>query len=228
MTLIGRSAPSNAERLRRLRKHLANREHMRRAREARKLCCVGVDPPLEAGACGRMVRAESQRCIHCARRRWWLLNHAVNDIELAITAILEDDTAPRTSDDDPPSTFPPSSRPSTSSPTSAIPALVGEDSRARRRGAVHQRGIALGFLAPHPDLQVSTTAHEHSVRLPSPSASGTPPAAQAPDLGARRRWLEPATPRCEQCEAPGVRRRWQTFVCSEWPASLTLPPPGRR
>ena len=106
MTLIGRSAPSTAERLRRLRKHLANREHMRRAREARKLCCVGVDLPLEAGACGRMVRAESQRCVHCARRRWWLLNHALNDVELAITAILEVDTAANRSHDDTPDHVP--------------------------------------------------------------------------------------------------------------------------
>ena len=74
------------------------RAHAPRPR-GRKLC-VGVDVPIEAGACGRMVHAEHQRCIHCARRRWWPLNHALNNVELAITAILEDDTAPRASTDD--------------------------------------------------------------------------------------------------------------------------------
>ncbi len=106
MTLIDTLRPQHRRTLRRLRKRLANREHMRRAREARKLCCVGVDLPLEAGTCGRMVHAESQRCIHCARRRWWLLKHAFNDVELAITAILEDDTAPCASHDDTPDHLP--------------------------------------------------------------------------------------------------------------------------
>ena len=100
MTLIETLRPEHRRWLRRLRKRLANREHMRRAREASKLCCVGVDLPIEAGTCGRMVHAESQRCIHCARRRWWLHKHALNDVELAITALLEDDTAAGASDDD--------------------------------------------------------------------------------------------------------------------------------
>ena len=73
---------------------------MRRAREARKLCCVGVDLPLDAGACGRMVHAESQRCIHCTKRRWWLIKHALNGAEVAVTAILENDTLQRASEDD--------------------------------------------------------------------------------------------------------------------------------
>ena len=100
MTLIDMLRPKHRQWLRRLRKRLANREHMRRAREARKLCCVGVDLPLEAGTCGRMVHAEAQRCIHCARRRWWLLKHALNDAEVAITAIVEDDTSWRANHDD--------------------------------------------------------------------------------------------------------------------------------
>ena len=106
MTLINMLRPQQRRSLRRLRKRLANREHMRRAREARKLCCVGVDLPLEAVTCGRMVHAEHQRCIHCARRRWWLLRHALNDRELAITAILEDDTAAGASHDDTRDHFP--------------------------------------------------------------------------------------------------------------------------
>ena len=100
MTLINMLRPPHRQWLRRLRKRLANREHMRRAREARKLCCVGVDLPLDAGACGRMVHAESQRCIHCTKRRWWLIKHALNGAEVAVTAILENDTLQRASEDD--------------------------------------------------------------------------------------------------------------------------------
>ena len=64
---------------------------MRRDREARKLLCPGVDLPLEAGTCGRWVHAGTERCIHCARRRRWLLDHALNAAEIAIVALIEDD-----------------------------------------------------------------------------------------------------------------------------------------
>ena len=50
---------------------------MRRVREERKLLCVGVDLPIDAGTCGRFVHAGYQRCIHCTRRRWWLLTRAL-------------------------------------------------------------------------------------------------------------------------------------------------------
>ncbi len=100
MTLIDTLRPQHRQWLRRLRKRLANRDQMRRSRQARKLCCIGVDLPIEAGTCGRLAHAEHQRCIYCARRRWWLLRHALNDVELDITAILEDDTAPRAIHDD--------------------------------------------------------------------------------------------------------------------------------
>ena len=73
---------------------------MRRAREARKLLCVGVDLPIEAGTCGRMVHAESLRCVRCAKRRWWLLNHALNDAEVVLAAVLEDAASQRASEDD--------------------------------------------------------------------------------------------------------------------------------
>ena len=89
MTLIHMLRPEHRSQLRRLRQRLANREHMRRVREARKLLCVGVDLPIEAGTCGRLVHASSQRCIHCIRRRWWLIKHAFNDAEVSITALLE-------------------------------------------------------------------------------------------------------------------------------------------
>ena len=99
MTLIDALHPEDRRVLRRLRKRIANREFMRRSREARKLCCVGVDLPIEAGTCGRMVHAEAERCIHCAKRRSWLLNHALNPIEDAITDLVEDGDARRASVD---------------------------------------------------------------------------------------------------------------------------------
>ena len=76
--------------LRRLRKRLAKRLYMRRVREERKLLCVGVDLPIDAGTCGRFVHDGYQRCIHCTRRRWWLLTHALNPAEVSISAMLED------------------------------------------------------------------------------------------------------------------------------------------
>ena len=102
MTLIHMLRPEHRNQMRRLRQRLANREHMRRVREARKLLCVGVDLPIEAGTCGRLVHASSQRCIHCIRRRWWLLKHAFNAAEVSITALLEDHAAQPPSDDDTP------------------------------------------------------------------------------------------------------------------------------
>ena len=100
MTLISLLRRTHRQLLRRLRKRLANREHMRRARKARKPCCVGVDLPIEAGTCGRMVHAEHQRYIHCTRRRWWLVMHALSDAEAAIAAVLEDDMSQRVIHDD--------------------------------------------------------------------------------------------------------------------------------
>ena len=51
---------------------------MRHVREQRKLLRVGVDLPIDAGTCGRFVHAGYQRCVHCTRRRWWLLKQAFN------------------------------------------------------------------------------------------------------------------------------------------------------
>ena len=65
-------------------------QYMRRVRKERKLLCVGVDLPIDAGTCGRFVHAGYQRCIHCTRRRWWLLKHALNAAEVAVTALLEE------------------------------------------------------------------------------------------------------------------------------------------
>ncbi len=94
MTLINMLRPEHRQLMRRLRKRIANREHMRRTRAARKLLCVGVDLPIEAGTCGRMVHSESLRCVHCAKRRWWLLNHALNGAEVTLlTAMLKDDAS---------------------------------------------------------------------------------------------------------------------------------------
>ena len=84
MTLINMLRPKHRQLLRRLRRRIANREHMRRAREDRKLCCVGVDLPSRpapaGGWCTRsrsaastargaplvadQARAERRRCRH--------------------------------------------------------------------------------------------------------------------------------------------------------------------
>ena len=95
MRLIDTLRPEDRRALRRFRKRIANRAHMRRVRAARKLCCIGVDLPIEAGTCGRMVHAEAERCIHCAKRRRWLLDHALNPAEVAITGLLEERDARR-------------------------------------------------------------------------------------------------------------------------------------
>ena len=49
MTLIDMLRPEQRQQLRRLRYRIANREYMRRVREARKLLCVGVDLPDRGG-----------------------------------------------------------------------------------------------------------------------------------------------------------------------------------
>ena len=91
MTLINVLRPAQRAILRRLRRRLANRELMRRIRADvnRKLLCPGVDLPIEAGTCGRLVWPESNRCIYCHNRRTWLLKYALNKAEVAIAALLE-------------------------------------------------------------------------------------------------------------------------------------------
>ena len=89
MKLIDLLPPQQRRELRRLRKRIAKRHYMRRVREERKLLCVGVDLPIDAGTCGRFVHAGYQRCIHCTRRRWWLLTRALNPAEVSISAMLE-------------------------------------------------------------------------------------------------------------------------------------------
>ena len=90
MKLIDLLPPEQRRQLRRLRKRIAKRLYMRRVREERKLLCVGVDLPIDAGTCGRFVHDGYQRCIHCTRRRWWLLTHALNPAEVSISAMLEE------------------------------------------------------------------------------------------------------------------------------------------
>ena len=91
MPLIELLRPEQRVWLRRLRKRIANRELMRRVRADidRKLLCPGVDLPIEAGTCGRLIAPESSRGIRCFNRRRWLLNYAFNNAEVAITALLE-------------------------------------------------------------------------------------------------------------------------------------------
>ena len=91
MPLIELVRPQQRDWLRKLRKRIANRELMRRVRADldRKLLCPGVDLPIEAGTCGRLIAPESSRCIRCLNRRRWLLNYAFNRAEVAVTALLE-------------------------------------------------------------------------------------------------------------------------------------------
>ena len=64
--------------------------------------CIGVDLPIEAGTCGRLVSHAYERCRTCYERRRWLLNHALNPAEVSLSALLEsiettdgaDDAAP--------------------------------------------------------------------------------------------------------------------------------------
>ena len=93
MPLIDLLRPDQRAALRRLRKRIGNRENMRRYRAEyrdRKLC-AGVDLPIEAGTCGRMIDRRFERCIHCFNRRRWLLNHAMTPYEIAVTGRLADE-----------------------------------------------------------------------------------------------------------------------------------------
>ena len=91
MPLIELLRPQQRDWLRKLRKRLANRELMRRVRADidRKLLCPGVDLPIEAGTCGRLIAPESSRCIRCHNRRMWLLKYGFNRAEIVVTALLE-------------------------------------------------------------------------------------------------------------------------------------------
>ena len=83
--------PQQRDWLRKLRKRIANRELMRRVRADldRKLLCPGVDLPIEAGTCGRLIAPESSRCIRCHNRRMWLVKYGLNRAEVAVTVLLE-------------------------------------------------------------------------------------------------------------------------------------------
>lgn len=65
MPLIELLRPGQRAWLRKLRRRIANRELMRRIRADidRKLLCPGVDLPIEAGRCVRLIPRESSRCI---------------------------------------------------------------------------------------------------------------------------------------------------------------------
>ena len=98
MPLIDLLRPDQRQWLRRLRRRISNRENMRRYRAENrdKMLCSGVDLPIEAGTCGRLVWPAHERCYACHLRRQWLLNHALNPAEVTVTALLdsiEDDTA---------------------------------------------------------------------------------------------------------------------------------------
>ena len=91
MSLIELLRPQQRDWLRKLRKWIANHELMRRVRADlnRKLLCPGVDLPIEAGTCGRLIAPESSRCIRCHNRRMGLLKYGLNQAEVAVTLLLE-------------------------------------------------------------------------------------------------------------------------------------------
>ena len=93
MPLIEMLRPDQRAALKRLHKRIGNRENMRRYRAEyrdRKLC-AGVDLPLEAGTCGRLVSRAHERCYPCYQRRRWLLNHAMTPYEIAVAGRLADE-----------------------------------------------------------------------------------------------------------------------------------------
>ena len=101
MTLIDTLRPEHRRLLRCLRKRIANRENMRRYRSDINYLqlCPGVDLPLEAGTCGRLIWPESSRCTACRKRRHWLLMHALNPAEVALSALLDSAEAVAERDD---------------------------------------------------------------------------------------------------------------------------------
>ncbi len=101
MPLIDLLRPDQRAALRRLRKRIANRENMRRYRSDINYLqlCPGVDLPLEAGTCGRLIWPESSRCTACRKRRHWLLMHALNPAEVALSALLDSAEAVAERDD---------------------------------------------------------------------------------------------------------------------------------
>ena len=102
MTLVDTLRPEHRRLLRRLRKRIANRENMRRYRSDINYMqlCPGVDLPLEAGTCGRLISPESTRCAACRKRRNWLLQHALNPVEVALSTLLDGVEADEAEHDD--------------------------------------------------------------------------------------------------------------------------------
>ena len=146
MPLIDTLPPEQRRQLRQLRYRIANREYMRRTREARKLLCVGVDLLTEAGTCGRLVHAGYQRCVHCTRRRWWLLKHAFNDAEISISAMLEEHALRQRQARRRPRRRPRPRR--TVRPRRSLPALVNRDGLADSPGAPAVSGSRSSTAGP--------------------------------------------------------------------------------
>lgn len=99
MPLIDLLPPEQRAALRGLRRRISNRENMRRYRGKHRYTrlCAGVDLPIEAGTCGRLVDRRFERCIRCFNRRRRLLEHALNPVELTTATLLES-VEPRTAE----------------------------------------------------------------------------------------------------------------------------------
>ena len=91
MQFIDTLRPEDRLALRRQRKRVANKLWMRRDREARKLLCSGVDLPSRRARAGAGCTPGPSVAFPCARRRRWLLDHALNAAEITTVALLEDD-----------------------------------------------------------------------------------------------------------------------------------------
>ena len=185
MTLIDMPRPQHRRALRRLRERLANHEHLRRAREARKLCCVGVDLPLEAGTCGpdgpRRVAALLGAAAGCSSTRSTTSSSLSPRSSKTTPRRARATTTPRS----PSRRRPDPGRPHRPRP---IPAFVSEDSAGTGRpGPDQRRGIALGFLSA-----ASRPPGEHDCSRPPRSAVPLPPLS-APSHRRRRAFGSPPT-----------------------------------
>ncbi|MCY4121734.1 MAG: hypothetical protein OXG72_12525 [Acidobacteria bacterium] len=138
MPLIDLLRPDQRAALRRLRKRIANRENMRRYRSDLNYMqlCPGVDLPLEAGTCGRLIWPESTRCTACRKRRDWLLTHA-----LVKAAECSRSCGSTTDSDHPPVPSAPGRPLSVGGDQVPVGRRPGKSATARRHGLVNSRWL---------------------------------------------------------------------------------------
>ena len=138
MPLADLLRPEQRQWLRRLRRRIANREVMRRHRAANrdKKLCAGVDLPLDAGTCGRLVWPAHERCYACHVRRQWLLNHA-----LVKAAECSRSCGSTTDSDHPPVPSAPGRPPPARGDQVPVGRRPGKSATARRHDLVNSRWL---------------------------------------------------------------------------------------